>query len=94
MLTLEDCLALCDLTEEEIEALREHEHIPEIVAVELGQYLVTLPNGERYLRRAIVEDIRDAERRGDEAHVRELKRVLHHFVRSHPAFPGRRTERN
>ncbi len=30
MLTFDDCLALCELTEEEIDAIAEHEHLPEI----------------------------------------------------------------
>lgn len=32
MLCLEDCLALCDLSEEEVLAIAQHEHIPEIAA--------------------------------------------------------------
>ena len=43
MLTLEDCIELSDLSEEEILAIAEHEHIPEMVAVELGAYLVHTP---------------------------------------------------
>ena len=42
VLTLQDCIALSDLTEEEILAIAEHEHIPEIVAAELGNYGRTL----------------------------------------------------
>ena len=33
MITLEDCLAFCGLTEEEVLAIAEHEHMPEIAAV-------------------------------------------------------------
>ena len=40
MLTLQDCIELSELTEEEILAISEHEHIPEMVALELGNYLV------------------------------------------------------
>ena len=97
MLTLNDCLSLCDLTEEEIEAIVQHEHIPEIVAIELGQYLVTRPNGERYLKRIILDGIAEAERRGDEARTAELRKLLHHFIRTHPglaaAKAGRTTNR-
>jgi hypothetical protein len=32
MLTLEDCVAFCGLTEEEVLAVAEHEHMPEIAA--------------------------------------------------------------
>ncbi len=43
MLTYEDCVGLTDLTEEEIEAIAQHEHLPEIIAAELGCYLVHDP---------------------------------------------------
>jgi len=36
MLTREDCLALCELSEDEVAAIAEHEHVPEIVAMEMG----------------------------------------------------------
>jgi len=32
MITLEDCIALCGLTEEEVLAIAEHEHVPEMAA--------------------------------------------------------------
>ncbi len=40
MLTLEDCIALSDLTREEIDAIAVHEHLAEIIAAELGCPLV------------------------------------------------------
>ena len=39
MLTLEDCIGLSGLDEEEILAIAEHEHIPEMAALEMGYYL-------------------------------------------------------
>ena len=36
MITLEDCLGLCGLTEEEVLAIAEHEHLPEIAATALA----------------------------------------------------------
>jgi hypothetical protein len=38
-----DCLELCELSEEEVRAIAEHEHIPEVVALELGDYLIRGP---------------------------------------------------
>ena len=84
MLTLQDCIELCDLTEEEVEAIAEHEHIPVIVAAELGNYLMHSPEGVPMIRKFIVEDIKAAEDRGDKAHVRLLKLVLWHFIQTHP----------
>jgi hypothetical protein len=38
MITLEDCIALCGLSEQEVQAIAEHEHIPEIAAAAMGRY--------------------------------------------------------
>ncbi|MFZ5559045.1 MAG: hypothetical protein ACOZDY_20405 [Pseudomonadota bacterium] len=83
MLTLEDCLALSDLTEDEIEAIAEHEHIPELVALELGNYLVQTPAGEKRIRRMIVEDIEHARTHGDLQRVALLKLTLKHYLEHH-----------
>ena len=40
MITLEDCIALCGLTEQEVMAIAEHEHVPEIAAAAIGRYLL------------------------------------------------------
>lgn len=84
MITMEDCLGFCDLTEEEVLAIAEHEHLPEMAAIAYGQYLVNKSAGEQEVCRMIVEDIRAAQARNDGAHVQTLLHVLHHFLRSHP----------
>ena len=38
MLTLEDCIGLCGLTEEGVLAIAEHERLPEIAAPALAQF--------------------------------------------------------
>jgi hypothetical protein len=45
MITLEDCIGLSGLTEEEVLALAEHEHLPEICAAALAQYLLSQEQG-------------------------------------------------
>jgi hypothetical protein len=80
MLTLEDCIALSDLTPEEVAAIAEHEHLPEIIAAELGNYLMHLPMGQRAIRAIIRDDIANAQQRGDHLHAAKLKMVLRHFV--------------
>ena len=85
MLTFEDCLAFCELTEEEIDAIAEHEHVPEMLAVELGNYLVHEDDGVPRISRILVEDIAAAEHRGDRDRVLRLKLVLKHFVDAHPS---------
>jgi hypothetical protein len=84
MITLEDCIAFCGLTEAEILALAEHEHIPEIAAAALAEYLLKQRRGPQKIHQIIVEDIRAALHRGDRAHARELFGALRHFLATHP----------
>lgn len=84
MLSYIDCVAFCDLTEEEIAAIAEHEHIPAIVAVELGSYLVRTPEGVPMLKRMILDDIQAARTRADWLAAAKLRHVLRHFVETHP----------
>ena len=84
MLSYQDCVELSDLTEEEIEAIAEHEHLPEIATLELGSYLVHSPEGVPMIKRIILEDIEEERRRGHDDKVLKLKLVLKHFVDTHP----------
>jgi len=84
MLTLEDCIALCDLTEAEVLAIAEHENIPEIAAAEFGNYLVQSSDGELCIKSMIKDDIAAAAARGEREHVLALKLVLRDFVLQHP----------
>lgn len=95
MLTLEDCIALSDLTPEEIDAIAEHEHVPETIAAELGCYLVHCPDGRQAIHEMIRDDIETARGRGDLRHAAKLKVVLRHFVehcRRNPALCGQWNE--
>ncbi len=92
MLTLEDCIALSDLTLEEIDAIAEHEHLPETIAAELGCYLMHCPEGRQAIQAMMRDDIEAARRRRDLRHAAELKLVLRHFVdhcRRNPDLCGR-----
>jgi hypothetical protein len=84
MITLQDCIGLCGLTEEEVLAIAEHEHLPEIVATALAQYLLSQDHGSDKVRDMIVDDIRQAQQSGDKQHVLNLLHVLHHFLKTHP----------
>jgi hypothetical protein len=84
MLTLEDLISFSGSTREEILAIAEHEHIPEAAACSLAGYLSQTSKGETRIRDIIVDDIREAQGRGDDEHVLTLLHVLHHYLRSHP----------
>jgi hypothetical protein len=84
MISLDDCIAFSGLTEEEVLAIAEHEHLPEIAAAALAQYLLHQEHGTERIRDMIVDDIRAAQRHHDKARIRTLLHVLHHFLKSHP----------
>ena len=90
MLTFEDCLALSGLTEDEIDAIAQHENLPEIVALELGNYLLHQPDGVLRIRRMILDDIAEAEKTGHADRALVLKATLHHFIETHPENPKNR----
>jgi hypothetical protein len=83
LLRIEDCIALSTLTEEEIDAIAEAKHVPEIIAAELGAYLLTLPDGTKRVSALIQEDIATARLRGDLAHAAKLRLCLQHFLQVH-----------
>jgi hypothetical protein len=88
VITFEDCLALCELTEAEIDAIAEHEQLPETVALELGSCLVHAPDGELRIQQIIIDDIGAAQQRGDLAHAARLKQTLRRFIEQHPQCRG------
>ena len=87
MITLEDCIGLCGLTEEEVLAVAEHEHLPQVAATAFAQYLcyraiMVVRSFE------IVEDIQMAQHGGNKERVLTLLHVLHHFLLTHPEASG------
>ncbi len=84
MLSLEDCIAMCGLEEQEIRAIAEHEHMPEIAAAALAGYFLRQPKGETEIRKMIVEDLQAALKDKQLYHATELLMTLRHFLTEHP----------
>jgi DNA repair protein RadC len=84
MISLEDMVGMSGLSEEEILAIAEHEHVSPSVATNLGSYLSGNLEGLSQVRDMIIDDIRVAQAQGNVAHERELLHVLHHFLRENP----------
>ena len=80
MLTWEDCLGLSEVDADTIDAIAEHEHLPEMVALEMANYLIHRDDGVPRIKRMILEDIEASRLRGDAVHTRHLLLTLHHFV--------------
>jgi hypothetical protein len=82
---MQDCIDMSDLTEEEILAIAEHEDLSEILALELGSYLVHEPGGAKRIKRMIQDDIKHAQDKGDSKRSAVLKSVLKHYLEHHAA---------
>lgn len=84
MLTIKDCIALSDLTEAQVHAIAEHEHVPEMVAAELGCCLAHSPGGNAVIVHILADDIAEARAHGRIGHAAELVETLTDFVATHP----------
>jgi hypothetical protein len=84
MISFEDCIGLCGLTEAEIAAIAEHEHVPEVAAAILGQYLLHQEHGPERIRQMLVDDIRAAVGAGSIKHAAELASALRHLITTYP----------
>ncbi|MCB4820313.1 DUF6455 family protein [Roseicella aerolata] len=88
MLTYNDCLGLSGLTPEQVAALARHEHLPEIVALEMGWSLCGTPEGRRRIRQMILDEVAAACRHGDPQGAARLGLALHHFLDAYPGSPA------
>jgi hypothetical protein len=84
MISWEDCFGLCGLDENEVTAISEHEHIPDIAAAALASYLLKQPHGGEMIRTMIIDDIHKALDGGRVRHAAELFMALRHFLEHHP----------
>ena len=83
MLTIRDCIDLCQLTEGEVAAIAGHEHAADAIALEMGNYLCINADGEHRLSCMIIKDIEKARVHDNLAHAAKLRLVLQHFLERH-----------
>ncbi|WP_299196535.1 hypothetical protein [uncultured Amphritea sp.] len=84
MLTYTECLEMSNLSQNEVDAIAEHEHTDSIIAMALGHYLCC-HHDQNKVRKIIMDDITRAQRKGDTTHEKVLRQVLNHFVETHPS---------
>ena len=89
MLSFRDCLDLAEVTEEEIEAIVKHDHIPPIVALELGHQLLQTPEGREKLRSILADDVRAAQIRHRCGECERFSLTLSRYLDSHPSDDDR-----
>lgn len=73
MLSLKECISLCGLTEDEVEAIAEREHLPAIIAAQVGCQLLRSEGGVEYIRCVLRERADRAAEAGD------LRQAAQHF---------------
>lgn len=84
MLSLAECVALSDLTDDEVAVIAEHERVPAMAAVAMGHELLRTPKGLFRLKGFICDLLEGAKVAGDRRKARHLDRVLTRFNREHP----------
>ena len=88
MLTYEDCSGFCGLAAKEIATIARHEHLPEILALELGAQPCSTSNGKEVIRRMILDDIEEGHERGDLMAAVRLGLVPQRFAETHLDLPS------
>lgn len=93
MITIRDCIALSGLTDAEIDAIAEHEHLPFITALEKGADFLCHDWGSPAVRQIIHDDWRIAQSCGRHRHADDLRALFKTTCRQHPGGHDRRTRR-
>lgn len=83
MLSLTECCDFCGLTDDEVHAIAQHEHMPELSAAALGQHLLESEQGIRVIKRFMREDVQSAKFHGHPDVAQALTQVLAHFKETH-----------
>lgn len=92
MLSLQECIDFSDLSKDEIEAIAEHEHVPEIVAAEIGATLLQTTSGVCLIKLYLLENIEQARSRGNFDKANHLEALYRRFNRDHPGADPAQTE--
>ena len=84
MLSMRDCLDYCNLTDDEVALIAEHEDIPDAAAATIACGLVQTPEGVLLLTQYLSEALERAERSGDSARAARARSVWHRFQHDFP----------
>lgn len=84
MLSLQDCLDYCDLTDDDVDLLAEHEHLPHDVAAHIACGLVQTPAGVVLIDHVMEDMIERAQTHGQLAKAEHVSHVYARFKAAHP----------
>jgi hypothetical protein len=85
MISIRDCIDYSDLTDEEVEVIAEHEHLPFATAAQLACCLAQSDEGAQVLRCILTDAVCDAQACGRTETLRQAQRALRQFCANHPA---------
>ena len=84
MLSLRDCLDYCDLTDDDVEVIAEHEHLPHAMAAHIVCGLVQTPAGVVVIDHLMNDMIERARSAGQ---LDKAEHVLHVYARFRATHP-------
>lgn len=91
MLTIQDCLDLCELDIDEVLAIAHHEHLPDIVAIEKAHALLKESWGAPAIRQMIIDEVHVCVERGDCSETVKALALLNRTFAAHPGGVDRRS---
>ena len=84
MLSMRDCLDYCDIMDDEVALIAEHEGIPDVAAAQVACGLVQTPEGVLLLSRYMADLVDRAERTGQHDKAVRARAVIARFMADHP----------
>lgn len=84
MLSIRDCLDYCDLTEDEVALIAEHEGIPDAAAAQVVCGMVQTPEGVVLLTQSMLDLIEEADARGEVEKAEYARSQCARFMSDHP----------
>ncbi|WP_341645374.1 hypothetical protein [Thauera sp. SDU_THAU2] len=84
MLSIRDCLDYCDITDDEVALVAEHEGIPDAAAAQVVCGLVQTPEGVLLLTNFMLDLVERANECGDQEKAARAKSVCARFMADHP----------
>lgn len=84
MLSIRDCLDYCDLTEDEVALIAQHEGIPDAAAAQIACGLVQTPEGVLVLTRYMLDLVEQAHEAGEFDKAQRALDLCNRFMHDHP----------
>jgi hypothetical protein len=88
MLSLDECMDFCGLDGDEVAGIAAHEHVPLIVAAELGYQMLQTSEGIAALQAMLLDNIEIARSRGESDRADQYAQIYRHFLSVHRAEEG------